>query len=176
MACSSRPSRPSSWSSFLPWVAWSSPSSRTPATPSTAVPRNPSPAPLRVTPSGLVQLADDVQPAGAPFRPVWFEAFVVGVIAFAVFAATARYQGGLNNDPHAAAVAAWQLAHHGNATLTAFHDKLPWLYPVDGRDVTDRLPGTIFWATPLYAWMGSSNYPTVYPSAVAAALASAIAV
>lgn len=112
----------------------------------------------------------------ASTRPVWFDAFLVGVIAFAVFAATAKYHDPLNNDTHATAVAAWQLAHHGNATLTAFHNKLPWLYPVDGRDVTNRLPGTIFWATPFYALVGSSSYPPIYPSTIAAAAASALAV
>jgi hypothetical protein len=120
--------------------------------------------------------ADDVAVGGTPARPVWFDAFVVGVIAFAVFAATAQYHDPLNNDPHATAVAAWQLAHHGNATLTTFHTKLPWLYPVDGRDVTNRLPGTIFWATPFYALIGSRSYPPIYPGTIAAATASALAV
>jgi hypothetical protein len=123
-----------------------------------------------------VRVADDVNPDGAPGRPVWFDACLVGIIAFAVFAATAHYHDPLNNDTHATAVAAWQLAHHGNATLTAFHGHLPWLYPVDGRDVTNRLPGTIFWATPFYALIGSGSYPPIYPSAIAAAAASALAV
>ena len=118
----------------------------------------------------------DTEVECAPVRPVWFDAFVVGVIAFTVFAATARYHDTLNNDTHAAAVAAWQLAHHGNATLTAFDGRLPWLYAVDGRYVTNRLPGTIFWATPFYALIGSSSYPPIYPSAIAAAAASAFAI
>jgi hypothetical protein len=118
----------------------------------------------------------DPEVSYATVRPVWFDAFLVGVIAFAVFAATARYHDTLNNDTHAAAVAAWQLAHHGNATLTAFHGRLPWLYAVDGRYVTNRLPGTIFWATPFYALIGSSSYPPIYPSAIAAAAASAFAI
>ena len=46
----------------------------------------------------------------------------------------------------------------------------------DGRDVTNRLPGTIFWATPFYVLMGSSKYPAIYPGAIAAAAASALAV
>lgn len=118
----------------------------------------------------------DVEVDRAPVRPVWFDAFVVGVISFAAFAATAQYTGSLNNDTHATAVAAWQLAHHGNATLTAFHNKLPWLYLVDGRYVTNRLPGTIFWATPFYALIGSGSYPPIYPSTIAAAAASALAI
>ena len=112
---------------------------------------------------------------GAP-RPVWFDAFLVGVIAFAVFAATAQYHDPLNNDTRATAVAAWQLAHHGNATLTAFQAHFSWLYRVDGRDVTNRLPGTIFWATPFYAGLGSRSTPGIFPAALAADTACAIAI
>ena len=74
------------------------------------------------------QSTGDTGPAAHAHRPVWFDAVLVGVIAFAIFAATAQYHDPLNNDTHATAVAAWQLAHHGNATLTAFHGHLPWLY------------------------------------------------
>lgn len=123
-----------------------------------------------------MHVADDVQLDRGSIRPVWFDAFVVGVIAFAVFAATAQYHDPLNNDAHAAAVAAWQLGHHGNATLTAFHGQFPWLYPADGRYVTNRLPGTIFWAAPFYALIGPSSYPPIYPSALAAVVVSAIAI
>ncbi len=123
-----------------------------------------------------MHVADDVELGRASVRPVWFEAFVVGVIAFAVFAATAQYHDPLNNDAHATAVAAWQLAHHGNATLTAFHGQFPWLYAADGRYVTNRLPGTIFWAAPFYALIGPTSYPPIYPSALAAVVASAIAI
>ncbi|HZV25678.1 MAG TPA: hypothetical protein VFG00_05240 [Acidothermaceae bacterium] len=122
-----------------------------------------------------MQTAPDVEFDHAPARPVWFDAFLVGFIAFAVFAATARYHDPQNNDAHATAVAAWQLAHHGNATLTAFHGQLPWLFRVHGRDVTNRLPGTIFWATPFYALMGSGSSAPIYPSAIAAVSASACA-
>jgi hypothetical protein len=123
-----------------------------------------------------VQLADNAEVGRPPTRPVWFDAFVVGVVAFAVFAATAQYHDPLNNDTHATAVAAWQLAHHGNATLTAFHGHYPWLYTVDGRDVTNRLPGTIFWGAPFYALIGPSGSPAIYPSALAAVVGSAIAI
>ncbi len=112
----------------------------------------------------------------APARPVWFDAFVVGILAFAVFAVTAQYHDPLNNDPHATAIAAWQLGHHGNATLTAFQGKMPWLYTVDGREVTNRLPGAIFWAAPFYALLGPNSYPPIYPSAIAAVVASALAI
>jgi hypothetical protein len=47
---------------------------------------------------------------------------------------------------------------------------------VHGRDVTNRLPGTIFWATPFYAVLGNGSHPTIYPSALAAEVASAIAI
>lgn len=123
-----------------------------------------------------MQVARDVELGRAAIRPVWFDAFLVGVIAFAVFALTAQYHDPLNNDAHATAVAAWQLAHHGNATLTAFHGRLPWLYAVDHRYVTNRLPGAIFWAAPFYGLIGPSSYPPIYPSAIAAAAASALAI
>jgi hypothetical protein len=125
-----------------------------------------------------VHVETDVEitdPDGAT-RPVWFDAFVVGVIAFAVFAATAQYHDPLNNDTRATAVAAWQLAHHGNATLTAFNAHFSWLYSVHGRDVTNRLPGTIFWATPFYAGLGSTTAPGIFPAALAADAACAIAI
>ncbi len=123
-----------------------------------------------------MQAVHNIEAGRSPVRPVWFDTFLVGVVAFAIFAATAHYRDPLNNDAHATAVAAWQLAHHGNVTLTAFHGKLPWTFQVHGRDVTNRLPGTIFWATPFYALMGSSSFPPIYPSAIAAAMASALAV
>jgi Dolichyl-phosphate-mannose-protein mannosyltransferase len=47
---------------------------------------------------------------------------------------------------------------------------------VHGRDVTNRLPGTIFWATPFYAVLGNGSHPAIYPSALAAEVASAIAI
>lgn len=109
-------------------------------------------------------------------RPVWFDAFLVGVAVLAVFAVTAQYHDPLNNDTQSAAIAAWQLAIHGNATLTAFQGHVAWLYSVGGRDVTNRLPGTIFWATPFYAVLGRGSVPGVYPSALAASAASALAV
>ena len=110
-----------------------------------------------------------------PARPVWFDAFLVGVVAFAVFAATAQYHDPLNNDTRAAAIAAWQFAHHGNATLDAFYGHYAWLFESYGRYVTNRLPGVIFWATPFYALLGGANYPAIYPGAFAADLATAIA-
>ncbi|HEX7106967.1 MAG TPA: glycosyltransferase family 39 protein [Acidothermaceae bacterium] len=100
----------------------------------------------------------------------------MGVFAFAVFGATAQYHDPLNNDTRAAAVAAWQLAHHGNATLDAFSQHYAWIFESHGRYVTNRLPGVIFWATPFYALLGGGGYPAIYPGAFAAALASAIAI
>jgi alpha-1,2-mannosyltransferase len=109
-------------------------------------------------------------------RPIWFDAFLLAIAAFIIFAATAQYHDPLNNDTRASAIAAWQLAHHGNATLDAFYPHYAWLFESHGRYVTNRLPGTVFWATPFYAVLGGSGYPAVYPGAFAAALASAIAV
>ncbi len=109
-------------------------------------------------------------------RPVWFDACLVGVIAFAIFAATANYHSPINNDAQSTAFAAWQLAIHGNATLTGFQGHVAWLYHVGPRDVTNRLPGTIFWAVPFYAALGRGSPPPIYPSALAAATASALAI
>ena len=117
----------------------------------------------------------DVDVGRLPERPVWFDAFLVGVIAFAVLAATANYHAPSNNDAQSTAIAAWQLAIHGNATLTGFQGHVAWLYHVGPRYVTNRLPGTIFWAAPFYAALGRGNPPPVYPSALAAAAASALA-
>jgi len=107
-------------------------------------------------------------------RPIWFDAFLLGVAAFVVFAATAQYHDPLNNDTRASAIAAWQLAHHGNATLDAFYPHYAWLFESHGRHVTDRLPGTVFWGVPFYAALGGNGYPAIYPGALAAALASAV--
>ena len=118
----------------------------------------------------------DVDVGRLAVRPVWFDAFLVGVIAFAVFAATANYHAPSNNDTQSTAIAAWQLAIHGNATLTGFQGHVAWLYHVGPRYVTNRLPGTIFWAVPFYAALGRGNPPPIYPSALAAAAASALAI
>lgn len=108
-------------------------------------------------------------------RPLWFDAFLIGVVALLLFVATAQYRDPLNNDTRAAAMAAWQLAHHGNATLDAFAGHT-WIFESHGRYVTNRLPGVVFWGTPFYALLGGGGYPAIYPGALAAALAAAIAV
>lgn len=118
----------------------------------------------------------EVQITRAPTnRPLWFDAFLIGVFALLLFAATAQYRDPLNNDTRAAAMAAWQLAHHGNATLNAFAGHT-WIFESHGRYVTNRLPGVVFWAAPFYALLGGNGYPAIYPGALAAALATAIAV
>ncbi|HWF41511.1 MAG TPA: hypothetical protein VN683_05480, partial [Acidothermaceae bacterium] len=99
----------------------------------------------------------DVDVGRLAVRPVWFDAFLVGVIAFAIFAATANYHAPNNNDAQSTAIAAWQLAIHGNATLSDFQGHVAWLYHVGPRYVTNRLPGTIFWAVPFYAALGRGN-------------------
>lgn len=109
-------------------------------------------------------------------RPVWFEAFLLGIGALAIFALTAQYHDPLNTDSRGAAIAAWQLAHHGNATLTAFQHQEAWIYHVGNRYVTNRMPGTIFWATPFYFVLGSHSSPPIYPATIAAVVASAAAV
>jgi hypothetical protein len=46
---------------------------------------------------------------------------------------------------------AWQLAHHGNLTLDAFaNSHNPFISEVNGRFVSNRLPGAMWLATPLY--------------------------
>jgi hypothetical protein len=95
---------------------------------------------------------------------------------FVVYALTAQYQAPLNNDTGAASAAAWQMAIHGNATLTALNSHASWLYHVGGREVTNRSPGVIFWAAPFYFVLGGQTAPDVYPGALAAAFASALAV
>jgi hypothetical protein len=109
-------------------------------------------------------------------RPVALDACVLGFAVFVVYLATAKFHDPLNNDTRAASVAAWQLAMHGNATLTPFVKEGSWLFHVGNREITNRLPGVIFWATPFYFLLGSHTYPNVYPGALAAAAASAIAV
>ncbi|MGH8890950.1 MAG: hypothetical protein ACRDV3_14475, partial [Acidothermaceae bacterium] len=115
-------------------------------------------------------------PATTEERPLWFDAFLVGVAVLAIFALTAQYHDPLNTDSRGSALAAWQLAHHGNSTLTAFKGQAAWLFPSHGRLVTNRLPGTILWATPFYKILGSKAAPPVYPGTIAASAAAAIAV
>jgi hypothetical protein len=107
---------------------------------------------------------------------LFFDAALLGLAAFVVFAVTAQYQGPLNNDTDAASVASWQLAIHGNANLTGLTHQASWLFHVGGREVTNRLPGVMFWAVPFYVALGTRNSPNIYPGALAAATASAIAV
>jgi hypothetical protein len=107
---------------------------------------------------------------------VWFDGFLVGVVAFAIFVITAQYHGAFNNDTQSTAIAAFQLAKHGNATLNAYQGHVAWIYNVGGREVTDRLPGTIFWAAPFYFVLDRSDALSVYPSVLAADVACAIAI
>jgi hypothetical protein len=116
------------------------------------------------------------KPRRSASRPVWFDACLLGISSFLIFAASADYHDPLNNDTRADSIAAWQLAFHGNATLTAFHDRFAWLFTVHGRDITDRMPGTVFWGAPFYRVLGHASAPDVYPGALAAVTAAAMAV
>jgi hypothetical protein len=109
-------------------------------------------------------------------RPVAVDAWIIGFAVFAVYIATAKFSDPLDTDTRAASVAAWQLAMHGNATLTAVASKASWVYHVGNRDVTNRFPGVIFWGAPFYLLFGSRGAPTIYPGALAASASSAIAV
>lgn len=107
--------------------------------------------------------------------PAALSAAFVFLVLIAVYLPTATYAGNQSPDPPAAAIPAWQLATSGNLTLDAFEGHLPWFVESGDRIVSNRTPGVIFFAVPFYWLLGSPDTYTLTPSAVAAALAAALA-
>lgn len=104
--------------------------------------------------------------------PAWF--FLVLV---SIYLATAYYGGNVVNDVHSAAHAAWSLATRGTLDLSGLdlpYDQA-WVVEVGGAEYSNRFPGVIAAAVPLYALV-RPELPLVWPSAASAAVAAAIGV
>lgn len=104
--------------------------------------------------------------------PAWF--FLVLV---SIYLATAHYGGNVVNDVHSAAHAAWSLATRGTLDLSGLdlpYDQA-WDVQVDDALYSNRFPGVIAGAVPLYALV-RPELPLVWPSAASAAVAAAIGV
>ena len=104
--------------------------------------------------------------------PAWFF-----LLLFGVYAATAQYGGTVFNDIHSTAHASWSLATRGTLDLSSVD--LPyeqaWTVSVGDAEYSNRFPGVILAGTPFYLLM-QPDLPVVAPSALAAALASALGV
>jgi alpha-1,2-mannosyltransferase len=104
--------------------------------------------------------------------PAWF--FLVLV---SVYLATAYYGGNVVNDVHSAAHAAWSLATRGTLDLSGLdlpYDQA-WVVEVGDAEYSNRFPGVIAAAVPLYALV-RPELPLVWPSAASAAVAAAVGV
>jgi hypothetical protein len=104
--------------------------------------------------------------------PAWFF-----LILTSVYLATAHYGGNVVNDVHSAAHAAWSLATRGTLDLSGL--ELPydqaWTVQVGDAEYSNRFPGVILSAVPLYAVVRPDD-PLVGPSAATGALATAVGV
>ena len=99
---------------------------------------------------------------------------LVFAVLAAVYAPTATWSGAINVDAEASAVPAWQLATTGNLYVEHLPWN-PWFVDVGAHRVSNRPLGAILWAVPFYLLFGSAGAPTVWPSTVAALMATSLA-
>lgn len=85
----------------------------------------------------------------------------------ALYLLTVNVSGRQSFDPISAALPAWQFARSGSLDLTAYRDWSNWIIQVHGHWYSNRFPGPIFWATPFYRLMPSTE-PSLAPAAIAA--------
>lgn len=102
-------------------------------------------------------------------------AVVFGVVAV-VYIATGTYGGNMSRDTFTAEVAAWALAVHHTLNLGSFPlykgDPALWLaHGRSGWEVSNRFPGAVLAAVPLYALFG--GHLSFVPGTITAALMAA---
>ena len=101
---------------------------------------------------------------------------VVFLCTAVVYVSTGTYGGNVNRDTLSAAVAAWTLGTHHTLNLAFLHPgKLAfplWIVPgAHGMLVSNRFPGAVLLAAPLYSLVGGPYGPV--PATLAAALSAA---
>lgn len=111
--------------------------------------------------------------------PVWFAPVLVTAFLLLVYLPTTVTTHETNySDTSSTYLAAAQLARDGTLTLEEGFADAPWVVETaEGRHVSNRFPGTIFYAAAFYAVMGAGSgevVPTA-PAALAAAVAAALA-
>ena len=128
------------------------------------------------TPAAQTRTIAERALAATRAAPDWFLACILGAGLFCLYLATGNLSPaeGQVTDVTAAALPAWQLAQHGSTDLSAWRH-LAWVVHINGHWVSNRFPGTVLWAVPFYWLLGTPGRVTLYPAAVAAATASAIA-
>jgi hypothetical protein len=93
-----------------------------------------------------------------------------------VYVCTGVYGGVQLNDTRAAAIAAWELGVHHTVNIrsgvASLGGNLWFVQGAHGYVVTNRFPGAILMAAPMYALFGGSSYSPM-PGTIAAALAAA---
>ena len=109
-------------------------------------------------------------------RPLWFDAAILGFLAFLLFLATANFAARQINDAASALTSAWSLGQHGTLDMSLSPAPKPWSVHVGDHLYSDRLPGVIAWAAPFYALLGRPAAPTMFPTGVAVATAAALIV
>jgi hypothetical protein len=109
-------------------------------------------------------------------RPVWFDAAILGLLAFLLFLATASFAARQVNDAASALTSAWSLGQHGTFDMSLSPSPKPWSVHVGSHVYSDRMPGVIAWAVPFYALLGRAAAPTMFPAGVAVATAAALVV
>jgi hypothetical protein len=112
--------------------------------------------------------------------PAWQTFLLVFVPVLALYLLTMQTNNVESNfDSVASALPAWRWAQFGDLDLSQF-ERLPFIFEVNGRVVSNRPPGISFLATPLYWVFGSRGFtgavPSLLPATATAAIASAGAV
>lgn len=104
--------------------------------------------------------------------PAGLSAALVGLALFLVYVPTAAMTYQQSPDPIAAFVPAWEIANNRTVTLDAYEGMVPWFKEFDGRIVSDRAPGVVFFGVPFY-WVFHPIGQSPVPAALAAASAAA---
>ncbi len=94
----------------------------------------------------------------------------LGILALLLII-TANYGDAQSNDAVASFLPAWKLAWYDTLQLPEFDGRNIWINSGPWGTLSNRLPGTILWATPFYRALGTANAPTFFPAGIAAATA-----
>lgn len=123
----------------------------------------------------LVDLGDRlVHGAASSGRRLWWTVFGLLVL---VYSATAHWYGVAVNDSIGTAWASWQIVHGGSLSFPpdAVVPAESWFQEVDGRYVSNRMPGIILMAVPAQFVLAPLGVHPLTPAVVTAVLTAALA-
>lgn len=108
------------------------------------------------------------------------EVVVFFLLVLAVYAVTANYSQEQNNDISGTTIPVWSLVTHGTLDVTPYRDMSPWFLEMNGRVISNRWPGSMIYALPVYAvtypMYAHHDDPVLWPGTITAVVVTAAAV